>query len=334
MNKKGSFSMNTLKGKSILVTGGAGFIGSHLVDELIDEKPEKLVVVDNLFLGDERNLNEARQKFPALIFKELDASDKDSMKILCDKHGVEVIFNLAVIPLPTSLARPKWTTDQNILITSTLCELAKEKAFQTLIHFSSSEAYGSAQTIPMDENHALSPLTPYAASKAAGDHIVLSFCESFLIDAAILRPFNNFGPRQNDKAYAGIIPIVIKNVLHGKPIEIFGDGQQTRDFIFVKDTAKAAIGIYKCPDTRSQITNIASGRETSINELVEEMLRIMKAEKHTVVHSEPRPGDVRRHCADVSKARRYFDFTPTKDIQKGLRVTINWYSNKQQSKTL
>jgi UDP-glucose 4-epimerase len=331
---EGNFSMNTLRGKSVLVTGGAGFIGSHLVDELIDEKPEKLVVVDNLFLGDEQNLDEARQKFPSLIFKEIDASDKNSMKILCDKHGVEVIFNLAVIPLPTSLERPKWTTDLNILITSTLCELAKEKAFQTLIHFSSSEAYGSAQTIPMDENHPLWPLTPYAASKAAGDHIVLSFCKSFGVDAAILRPFNNFGPRQNDKAYAGIVPVVIKNVLRGKPIEIFGDGEQTRDFIFVKDTAAAAIEIYRCPDTRSRVINVASGQEISINELVEKMLQIMNAEKHTVIHSQPRPGDVRRHCADISRARQYFNFSPRTDIHKGLEVTTNWYLKKQQFKTL
>ena len=204
--------MLSLSNKKVMVTGGAGFIGSHLVDALIKENPGNLVVVDNMFLGKKENLDQALINYPSLTLIEQDASEYDPMKSIIREHGIEVIFNLAVIPLPTSLERPKWTVDRNISLTTTLCELAREKEFKTLIHFSSSEAYGTAVSAPMSEEHVLAPTTPYAASKAADDHIVCSFCETFHIDAAILRPFNNYGPRQNDKAYAGIIPTVINRV--------------------------------------------------------------------------------------------------------------------------
>ena len=320
--------MLSLSNKNVMVTGGAGFIGSHLVDALIKENPANLVAVDNMFLGQKENLGQAFDQCPSLALIEQDASQYDPMESIIRQYGIEVIFNLAVIPLPTSLERPKWTVDHNISITTTLCELARKKEFQTLIHFSSSEAYGSAVSAPMSEEHILSPTTPYAASKAADDHIVLSFCETFNIDAAILRPFNNYGPRQNDKAYAGIIPIVINRVLRNEPIEIFGDGEQTRDFIYVKDTAQAAAAMYQSAQTRGQITNAASGREISVNQLVTTLLEILEAKKHPVVHVDPRPGDVRRHCGSIEKARNLFDFNPHTDISDGLKATADWYLKK------
>ena len=317
--------MLSLSNKNVMVTGGAGFIGSHLVDALIKEDPGNLVVVDNLFLGKKENLDQAFDHRPSLALIEQDASEYVAMKSIIREYGIEVIFNLAVIPLPTSLERPKWTVDRNISITTTLCELAREKEFKTLIHFSSSEAYGTAVSAPMSEEHILSPTTPYAASKAADDHIVLSFCETFNIDGAILRPFNNYGPRQNDQAYAGIIPIVISKVLGKEPIEIFGDGEQTRDFLAAKDTAQAAVALYQSVRTRGQVTNVASGREISVNHLVTTLLEIMKAEKHPVVHVDPRPGDVRRHCGSIEKASNLFSFNPNTNISDGLKSTVDWY---------
>jgi len=323
--------MLELRNKKILVTGGAGFIGSHLVDALIQEQPGNLIVIDNLFLGKKENLDSAFDQCPSLTFIEQDASEYEAMQSIIRKYKIDVTFNLAVIPLPTSLERPKWTVDQNIAITTTLCNLAKEQEFKTLIHFSSSEAYGSAINVPMSEEHLLSPTTPYAASKAADDHVVLSFCETFNIDASILRPFNNYGPRQNDKAYAGIIPIVINNVAKGEPIEIFGDGDQTRDFLYVTDTAYAAVAMYKFVQTRGQVTNVASGQEISVNSLVKTLLKILKAENHPVVHTDPRPGDVRRHCADIKKAQNLLNFNPKTNINDGLRATVNWYLQKVAS---
>jgi len=295
------------------------------VDALVAQDPARLVVVDDLYLGQRANLEQAEGRCAQLRFHQQDASDAEAMRQILAENQVEVVFNLAVIPLPASLSDPKGATDVNVLITTTLCELAREGCFQTLVHFSSSEAFGTARTLPMAEDHPLDPLTPYAASKAAGDHIVLSYVHTFGIDAAIVRPFNNYGPRQNDKAYAGVIPILIRGVMAGEPLEIFGDGEQTRDFLFVADTAGAAIDVYACAEARGRIVNIASGFELSVNQLVLALLRVMKAEDHPVVHGPERPADVRRHCGDISVARKLLDFQPSVDLEEGLRLTVDWY---------
>lgn len=313
-----------LTGRSVLVTGGAGFIGSHLVDRLIQESPANLVVVDNLFLGKEANLSQARQAFPVLRFYCQDASDYEAMKRIINVEGVEVLFNLAVVPLPTSLERPRWTVDTNVAITTVACELLREGYYQTLIHFSSSEVYGSAQYVPMDEKHPLLPTTPYAASKAASDHVVLSYLRAFDIDAAIVRPFNNFGPRQNEGAYAGVIPTVVRAALRGKPAIIYGDGEQTRDYIFVSEVVDAAVRIYEESTTRGQVINIATGQECPINHLVRAILEILDADV-PVIYKEPRPGDVRRHCGAIDLARKLIGFHPRIVLNDGLVKTVDWY---------
>lgn len=318
--------MLQLAGKNVLVTGGAGFIGSHLVDRIIRESPARLVVLDNLFLGKSENLTDARQAFPKLKFYRGDASNYELMKKIITEGDVAVIFNAAVVPLPTSLEKPRWTIDTNVAITTVACELLREGCYETLIHFSSSEVYGSAQYVPMDEEHPLRPSTPYAASKAACDHIVLSYRSTFDVDAAIVRPFNNFGPRQNDGTYAGVIPIVVQRALRAKPIIIYGDGEQTRDFIFVGQVADAAVRIYEEPATRGQAINIASGRELSVKGLVEAILQILNVDVPTL-HEDPRPGDVRRHCGGVDRARELVGFMPSGTLQDELRETVAWYRN-------
>src|SRR5215813_4045497 len=319
--------MLKLEGKSVLITGGAGFIGSHLAERIVRESPGNLVAVDNLFLGKEENLAQARETFPALKFYRQDASDYEAMKRLIQTEAVEVLFNLAVVPLPTSLERPRWTVESNVAIATAVCELLREGHYQTLVHFSSSEAYGSARYIPMDEKHPLLPSTPYAASKVAGDHVVLSYRQTFGVDAAILRSFNNFGPRQNEGAYAGVIPIVIRRASGGKPVIIYGDGEQTRDFIFVSEVADAAVRIYEEPATRGQVVNIATGRELSINRLVRTILEIL-GDEVPIIYESCRPGDVRRHCGDIELARGLIGFEPRITLKDGLVETVAWYKEK------
>lgn len=318
--------MKNLKNKSILVTGGAGFIGSHLVDRLITEDPEKIVVVDNLFLGKESNLTDAVKNFKNFKIKifRVDASDFDKMNEILRTENVDVVFNLAVIPLPTSLIKPEWTVNVNIKITTILCELLREEAFETLIHCSSSEAYGSAEYVPMDEKHPLNTTTPYAASKAAGDLIVQSYYRTFGIDTSIIRPFNNYGPRQNERAYAGVIPTTIRRILDKQTPVIFGDGEQTRDYIYVTDTANAMVEMYKNKNTRGKIVNVGSGKEISIINLINMICRLMNYDK-APVHKAPRIGDVQKHCADISLAKDLLDFKPRIDFEDGIKKTIEWY---------
>jgi UDP-glucose 4-epimerase len=319
----------TLKGKRVLVTGGAGFIGSHLVDRIVQDAPERVVVVDNLYLGREENLEDARRADPDLVFHRQDATDYEAMERLVRDERIDSVFNLAVVPLPASLVRPRWTVEQNVAITTVLCELLRLGTYGTLIHFSSSEAYGSAAYVPMDEAHPSVPSTPYAASKVGSDHIVLSYWHTFGLDAAIIRPFNNFGPRQNSGTYAGIIPIVVERALRGEAIDIYGDGEQTRDFVFVRDTADAAVAIHAAPGTRGRIINIASGREVSVNRLVAELLDVLGVEL-PVRHVAPRPGDVRRHLASIELARELIGFAPATTLRQGLVETAEWYQSRKR----
>jgi UDP-glucose 4-epimerase len=182
----------------------------------------------------------------------------------------------------------------------------------------------------MNEDHPLAPCTPYAASKAGCDHIVLSYRETYNIDTVIVRPFNNFGPRQNPGSYAGIIPIVIRRILDKIPIEIFDDGEQTRDFIFVRDTVDAIIKIYEEPQTRGQVINIGSGHETSINSLVSQIMAVMGAPDHPVYHSAARPGDVRRHCGDVTRLKDLTGFAAGQISTGTLTETVEWYRRVMQ----
>lgn len=317
--------MKKLKGKRVLVTGGAGFIGSHLVDLLATEGPETLAVVDNLFLGKTGNLDRARSAFPDLRFFEEDAGDAAVMRRLLGDLRIQVVFDLAVIPLPKSLEEPGWSVNENVRIVTTLCDAARDGLFETLIHFSSSEAYGTLRSLPMGEDHPEVPETPYAASKLAGDHIALSYRRTFGIDTAILRPFNNYGPRQNEGNYAGIIPIVMRKLVRGEPIEVFGDGEQTRDFVYATDTARAAVAMYEREETRGRIVNMASGQETTVNRLVDAMRKAYGSPDHPIVHGEPRAGDVRRHCGGIDLARELLGFEPETTLADGLQRTVDWY---------
>ncbi len=314
-----------LVNKNVLVTGGAGFIGSHLVDRLIKESPGKLVVVDSFFLGREENLEDARNEYPDLKLYRMDASNLAAMLQLVVSENIDVVFNLAVVPLPTSLDFPTWTIETNIAITTTFCELARRGHIKTLVHCSSSEAYGSALYTPMDEKHPLMPCTPYAASKAACDHILMSYRETYNIDSVITRPFNNYGPRQNQGSYAAVIPIVIRRVINGIPIEIFDDGEQTRDFIYVHDTADAIVRVYEEEKTRGLVINIASGQEFTINNLVSQLTSIMCLPDYPRFHSAARPGEVRRHCGDANLLRELTGFEARSISVESLSETVDWY---------
>ncbi|GAA2929312.1 SDR family NAD(P)-dependent oxidoreductase [Microbacterium luteolum] len=317
----------SVRSKSILVTGGAGFIGSHLVDRLIRDEPRRITVVDNFFLGSMDNLAEAKAARPDIDIIRLDAADLAAMQDVVTTHEIDTVFDLAVIPLPTSLTYPAWTVQTNVGIATTFCEIARRGLVERLIHVSSSEAYGSARYIPMDEGHPHDAITPYAASKSAADHIIESYVQTFGIDATVIRPFNNIGPRQNPGSYAGIVPIIVRRVLDGVPIEIFGDGEQTRDFIFAKDSADLIAQVHDSDACRGKVLNLATGVETTVNELVSRILGIMGRPDHPVVHTAERPGDVRRHLADVSQLESLLGHQSPRLTDDALGQTVEWYTS-------
>src|SRR2546428_624960 len=323
-------SNRTIKGKHVLVTGGAGFIGSHLVDLLIAEGVGQLTIIDNFFLGRTSNLTEAYRQMPNLCVLHVDASDGGAVRETFAKlEAVDVVFDLAVIPLPTSLERPQFCFETDVRITSVLCELLRQGHFGTLVHFSSSEAYGSARAVPMSEDHPLDPLTPYAASKAASDHLVRTYAATFGVDALVVRPFNNYGPRQNDQQYAGIIPTMLRCAFEGRVFTLFGDGQQTRDYFYVTDTVRAALDLYKCSQAQGRVVNIGSGQEISLMDLkmkIEHLLgRTIPSQ-----YRDPRPGDVRRHRADITLLKSLIEFEPHVSIDEGLNRTVEFYRQRAE----
>jgi len=316
-----------LKGKSLMVTGGAGFIGSHLVDRLIREEPERIVVCSNQFSESRNNLAEAEADFDGLVLHQVDVGDYEAMRKIAEAEGVEVVFNLAVIPLPTSLEKPEWTFEENVRMSASICRLAREGVIGTLVQFSSSEACGSARSCPMDESHPLNPETPYSASKAATDHLALSYARTFGIDVSVVRPFNNYGPRQNWGKYAGIIPLSIKRIMEGELLTLYGDGRQTRDFIFVTDTVEAVVRIAKSEETRGRVVNVATGQEVAMVDLMRMIADAMDYQG-PFKYVEARPGDVRRHIADTTLLRELTGFEPKVPIEEGIKTTVEWYRKR------
>jgi UDP-glucose 4-epimerase len=316
----------SLKNKSALVTGGAGFIGSHLVDRIINEEPDNLVVVDNFSLGKNRNLILAKQNYPKLKIYEENAAIKSLMKSILEKENIDVVFNLAIVPLPACLSNPKVAYDTNVKLTSVICELARIGCYKTLIHYSSSEAYGDALDVPMTEGHPLNPTTPYGASKIASDHLVLSYIQTFGIDASIVRPFNAFGPRQNEKSYSAVIPLNIRRMYHGKPPIIHGNGLQTRDFTYVSDLIEATIRIHDVRATRGKVLNVASGSETTIKDLLLHIAKLMNYGKPPIF-TDPRPGDVHRFFGSNLLAKALIGYEPRVSLERGLELTVGWYYN-------
>lgn len=316
--------MMSIRDKNVLVTGGAGFIGSHLVDRLAVERPNRLVVVDNFSIGKRRNLVNAKSAFPRLRVYSHNAGEMSFMRELMKKERIDIVFNLAVLPLPMSLTEPRVVHENNVRMTQVVCELLRLGSYESLIHFSSSEVYGTAETVPMSEEHPLRPTTPYGASKVACDHLVQSYVLTFGIEARILRPFNNYGPRQNEGTYAGVIPLTIKRILSGQPPVIYGDGFQTRDYTYVTDTAEAALLVSTSPAASRGVFNVASGVEVQIKQLVTTIAEIT-GWRGEIQYGPPRVADVRRHCGDSSRLRTLLGFSPKVDLVRGLRMTIDWY---------
>jgi len=311
----------TIRGSRILVTGGAGFIGSHLADRLLAGGASGVVILDNLFVGRMENI-EAALKNGAVFVKD-DAEIEGTLAYAIETYGVQAVFNCATKALNYSFINPVNAYMTNVTVMGRLLELQRKGAFQTLCHFSSSEVYGSAVYEPMDENHPYNATTAYAAGKAAADLMLRAYVNQYGLDAFIVRPFNNYGPRQNTEGpLAGIIPLTVRRILRGEPPEIHGTGEQTRDFIYVSDTVDAVVRLYDRME-KGDAVNVALGGQISMNGLLSRIGAEM-GYAGAVLRKPARGADVQCHNADNGKMMSMIQPKRT-PLEEGLQETIAWY---------
>lgn len=311
-----------IQGKRVLVTGGAGFIGSHLVEVLAADND--VTVVDDLSVGSLDNIAHV----PSVRFIEGDVRVRSTI----DQPVAEadVVFHLAVVCLRASIPDPMGTHLVNDLGTLNLLMAARAHRVERFVYCSSSEVYGTAERPAMDEGHPLNPTTPYAASKLAGEVYSLSFERTYGLPVTVVRPFNSYGPREHAEGFSGeVIPRFVRWALAGQPLQIFGDGRQTRDFTWVGDTVRGIKTAAEHDPLVGRVVNIARGEEVQIlrvADLVRELVAPVPLE-----HRDPRPGDVRGQHADVRLAREELGFEAGVGIEEGLRRYVEWVRTQPAS---
>lgn len=306
-----------------LVTGGAGFIGSHVAERLVREG-HRVRVVDNLSTGHESNLAHLRGD---LEFLEGDLRDPATCRRATT--GVELVFHLAAMPsVPRSMADPAGCHDHNVNATVHLLLAAREAGARRIVFSSSSSVYGDTPTLPKTESAELLPKSPYAAAKLAAEQYVLAFARAGMLEGAALRYFNIFGPRQDPgSAYAAVIPVFMDAARTGTPAPLFGDGEQTRDFTYVDNAVAANLLAATGPADRvsGQVCNVGAGQRTSLRQLVE----LVGTVAGTPVHVDPRParpGDVRDSLASLDRAGQVLGYRPLVALADGLARTWEWFA--------
>lgn len=306
----------------ILITGGAGFIGSHLAEHLAG--PGRLVrVLDNFRNGRLENLDPARARGPVEVIHG-DVTDRDTCRAAC--RGVDTVYHLACLGVRHSLHNPVENHHVNALGTLYVLEGAKECGVRRVVYVSTSEVYGRAEEFPIRESSATFPLTVYGASKLAGEHYARAYYECFGLSTVCVRPFNNFGPRSHFEGDAGeAIPRFILRALAGLPPVVFGDGSHTRDFLYVKDCVRALEMIAAAPALTGQIVNLGRGVEVEIGQLARMVVAAVGAEGLEPVHASPRPADVPRLWVDTSRLEQATAFRPEVSWEEGLRATVDYF---------
>jgi nucleoside-diphosphate-sugar epimerase len=306
---------------TVLVTGGAGFIGSALVRALLTNTVQRVIVIDNLMTGSRENLAEVRHR---IEFHQADIRDLDAIAPLF--RGVDRVFHLAALPsVARSIAEPALSHDVNVNGTFNVFRAAAENRTGRVIYAASSSAYGDTEVLPKVESMAPRPKSPYAAQKLMGEYYASTFASCFGLDTVSLRFFNVYGPRQNPSSpYSGVISIFGSAVLERRSPMIFGDGEQTRDFTFVEDVASLLIRVASADIAAGRVYNAGNGKRYSLNRVWQEFQHI-EGVSIPALYAASRQGDVRDSQADTTACVHDLGHRPRFSLHDGLRATLEWY---------
>jgi UDP-glucose 4-epimerase len=315
----------------MLITGGAGFIGSYLCEKYTREG-HTVLCLDNFLSG---NLLNVRHLLDYRNFKLIEGDIRDFDLLERISRDLDVIFHLAAqIHVDRSYVEPRLTYEINVMGTQNVLEMARIFDVKKVIHTSTSEVYGSAQYVPIDEKHPLDAPHPYGASKIAADRMCHAYVTTYGMDISIPRFFNIFGPRQRDIGYGGVISIFTRRVLNNMAPVIYGDGRQTRDYTYVQDAVRA-FDLILNHESRLDPTNIGTGKEVSIIDLANMIIELCdKKGKIKPVNVEPRIGEVKKLIADATKAKKTLKWEPKYNLRDGLKAFIQWYKEFGQEERI
>jgi len=303
-------------GRRVLVTGGAGFIGSHLVRALL-ERGDEVRVLDNFSTGNRANL-EGLERDVEVIEGELRSYERVHNAV----RGCELVFHQGALPsVPRSVQDPLTTAAVNVEGTLNVLLAARDEGVRRVVFASSSSVYGNQDALPLSEQARPDPISPYGVAKLAAERFCVSFSRVYPLETIVLRYFNVFGPRQDPRSeYAAVVPRFIVEVAAGRPLPVYGDGEQRRDFTYVANVVEANLLAADAPDGNGAVVNVATGQAVSVNELADAIGRVLgRAVERRYLP--PRPGDVRASWANVSAARALLGWKPRVGLEDGLRLT-------------
>lgn len=306
--------------RTFLVTGGAGFIGSHITETLV-ERGERVRVLDNLSTGHLSNMAGFRER---IEFIEADLVDARAVAEAVE--GVDCIFHQAALAsVPRSVQAPLDTNAACVTGTVTLLDAARRAGVRRMVYAGSSSAYGDQPTSPKRETDLPAPISPYGAAKLAAEYYCRAFTTTYGFETVSIRYFNVFGPRQDpDSPYSAVIPLFITAILAGRQPVIYGDGRQSRDFTYVANVVRANLLAADAAGVAGRTFNAAGGRSIDLLTLIDRLNRVLGTDVEPI-HADPRPGDIRESLADISQARQMLGYQPIVDVEEGLRLSIDYY---------
>ncbi|RDE11051.1 MAG: hypothetical protein C4K47_10665 [Candidatus Thorarchaeota archaeon] len=307
---------------SVLVTGCAGFIGSHLVDFLLS-KGATVTGIDNFRTGKRNNLASALAN-PRFVLLEMDICDSSLLQRVAETY--DTIFHLAAVSsVKLSVENPALVHRNNVDGTLNVLELARIRDAKRVVLSSSAAVYGNPSSLPVNEESPLNPQSPYAASKISAEEYLVAYGNSYGIEPVILRYFNVYGPRQTCSEYSGVLSIFINQALNSEPITVEGDGKQTRNFIYVDDVVRATYLASEANRARGETINISGSEAISVLQVAQAVLSAVGQTSSRIVHLPERKGDLRDSIGSMSKARRLLRFKPQVSLNDGLRRTVEWH---------